>query len=175
VYSLAYGDQPAIICDLVDWARAAGFPWSRPGAGPTNGCRISRSPRRNRVGLLRPYARAGPRGRTQPKMFNSFLDGLEPAIRSHAGVHATGLTAGAGGTRVSARLHRGSAAVMRPKSEGGQLHHKGQVEVVSVARSDGRAIPYDIRLACWVVFGASPDYIRRLLHGIRRPNRPCGR
>jgi predicted homoserine dehydrogenase-like protein len=25
VYSLAYGDQPALICELVDWARTAGF------------------------------------------------------------------------------------------------------------------------------------------------------
>ncbi|MDB5901198.1 MAG: flagellar biosynthesis protein FlgA, partial [Betaproteobacteria bacterium] len=25
VYSLAYGDQPALICEMVDWARAAGF------------------------------------------------------------------------------------------------------------------------------------------------------
>src|SRR5262249_30657142 len=25
VYSLAYGDQPALICELVDWARACGF------------------------------------------------------------------------------------------------------------------------------------------------------
>ena len=25
VYSLAYGDQPALICEHVDWARAAGF------------------------------------------------------------------------------------------------------------------------------------------------------
>src|SRR3546814_9614215 len=26
VYSLAFGDQPALICDLVDWARTCGFP-----------------------------------------------------------------------------------------------------------------------------------------------------
>ena len=25
IYSLAYGDQPALICDLVDWARTSGF------------------------------------------------------------------------------------------------------------------------------------------------------
>ncbi len=25
VYSLAYGDQPALICEMVDWARATGF------------------------------------------------------------------------------------------------------------------------------------------------------
>ena len=33
VYSLAYGDQPALICDLVDWARAAGFPVVAAGRG----------------------------------------------------------------------------------------------------------------------------------------------
>jgi predicted homoserine dehydrogenase-like protein len=38
VYSLAFGDQPALICDLVDWARTCGFPVIDAG---------------NRVGLLR--------------------------------------------------------------------------------------------------------------------------
>ncbi|TMG85167.1 MAG: flagellar biosynthesis protein FlgA, partial [Betaproteobacteria bacterium] len=33
VYSLAYGDQPALICDLVDWARAAGFSVVAAGRG----------------------------------------------------------------------------------------------------------------------------------------------
>src|SRR5262249_18374249 len=33
VYSLAYGDQPALICDLVDWARTAGFPVVAAGRG----------------------------------------------------------------------------------------------------------------------------------------------
>lgn len=33
VYSLAYGDQPAMICDLVDWARSAGFPVVAAGRG----------------------------------------------------------------------------------------------------------------------------------------------
>jgi predicted homoserine dehydrogenase-like protein len=33
VYSLAYGDQPALICDLVDWARTCGFPVVAAGRG----------------------------------------------------------------------------------------------------------------------------------------------
>ena len=33
VYSLAYGDQPAMICDLVDWARTCGFPVVAAGRG----------------------------------------------------------------------------------------------------------------------------------------------
>ena len=29
IYSLAYGDQPGLACELVDWARTAGFPGGR--------------------------------------------------------------------------------------------------------------------------------------------------
>src|SRR5205085_5919127 len=33
VYSLAYGDQPALICEHVDWARACGFKVIAAGKG----------------------------------------------------------------------------------------------------------------------------------------------
>ena len=33
VYSLAYGDQPALTCELVDWARACGFEVACAGKG----------------------------------------------------------------------------------------------------------------------------------------------
>jgi predicted homoserine dehydrogenase-like protein len=66
-------------------------------------------------------------------------------------------------------------AVMRPKSEGGCLHHKGQVEVVSSLERDGRTIPYDIRFGVWVVFEGESDYIRRCFteYGVRTD--PSGR
>jgi len=84
VYSLAYGDQPAIICDLVDWALRAGFPVVAAGRGHKMATAFCAVHAGNRMGLLRPHARAGPRGRTQPKMFNSFLDGSKPAIEATA-------------------------------------------------------------------------------------------
>jgi predicted homoserine dehydrogenase-like protein len=51
--------------------------------------------------------------------------------------------------------------IMRPRTEGGCLHHKGQVEVVSSLERNGRAIPYDIRFGVWVVFEGESEYIRR--------------
>lgn len=33
IYSMAYGDQPALICELVDWARATGFEITAAGKG----------------------------------------------------------------------------------------------------------------------------------------------
>jgi predicted homoserine dehydrogenase-like protein len=64
---------------------------------------------------------------------------------------------------------------MRPKSEGGQLHHKGQIEVVSSLARDGGAIPYDIRFGVWVVFEGESEYIRRCFaeYGVRTD--PSGR
>src|SRR5436190_1188748 len=66
-------------------------------------------------------------------------------------------------------------AVMRPKPEGGQLHHKGQVEVVSSLDHDGRTIPYDIRFGVWVVFEGESEYVRRCFteYGVRTD--PSGR
>ncbi|MBM3573594.1 MAG: flagellar biosynthesis protein FlgA, partial [Alphaproteobacteria bacterium] len=43
----------------------------------------------------------------------------------------------------------------------GQLHHKGQVEVVSSLERDGRPVPHDIRWGVWVVFEAHNDYVAR--------------
>jgi predicted homoserine dehydrogenase-like protein len=64
---------------------------------------------------------------------------------------------------------------MRPRTEGGQLHHKGQVEVVSSLERDGQPLPYDIRFGVWVVFEGDTDYIRRCFteYGVRTD--PSGR
>jgi len=51
--------------------------------------------------------------------------------------------------------------LMRPREEGGVLHHKGQVEVISSLRTDGTPIAYDIRFGVWVVFEGDSEYIRR--------------
>ena len=96
VYSLAYGDQPALICEQVDWARACGFRWS-PRARAPNICRIPRVHPGERVGPLRADARTGARGGMNPQMFNSFLDGTKSGIEMAAVANATGLDAAADG------------------------------------------------------------------------------
>ena len=65
--------------------------------------------------------------------------------------------------------------VMRPISEGGQLHHKGQVEVASSLEKDGRAIPYEIRKGVWVVFEAATDYQKNCFEEYMLCTDPSGR
>jgi predicted homoserine dehydrogenase-like protein len=66
-------------------------------------------------------------------------------------------------------------ALMRPKSEGGVLHHKGQVEVISSLRSDGTVIPYDIRFGVFVVFEGETEYIQRCFSEYGVKTDPSGR
>jgi predicted homoserine dehydrogenase-like protein len=175
VYSLAYGDQPALICDLVDWARASGFCVVAAGRGHKWQPHFAQSTPETvweYYGLTPEQARAGG---LNPKMFNSFLDGSKPAIESTAVCNATGLTPAPWGLKFPPASVDDIPSVMRPCEEGGQLHHKGQVEVVSSLELDGKPIPYDIRFGVWVVFEGDTEYIRRCFteYGVRTD--PSGR
>jgi len=169
VYSLAYGDQPALICDLVDWARAAGFSVVAAGRGHKWLPHYAQSTPETVWGYYGLTPEQAAVGGLNPKMFNSFLDGSKPAIESTAVCNATGLTPAPWGLEFPPASIDDLPAVMRPREEGGRLHHKGQVEVVSSLAPDGRVIPYDIRFGVWVVFEGETEYIRRCFteYGVR--------
>ena len=175
VYSLAYGDQPALICDLVDWARAAGFSVVAAGRGHKWLPHYAQSTPETVWGYYGLTPEQAHVGGLNPKMFNSFLDGSKPAIESTAVCNATGLTPAPYGLAYPPASIDDLPAVMRPRAEGGQLHHKGQVEVVSSLERDGQLLPYDIRFGVWVVFEGDTEYIRRCFteYGVRTD--PSGR
>ena len=164
VYSLAYGDQPALICDLVDWARAAGFPVVAAGRGHKWLPHFAQSTPETVWGHYGLTPEEAKIGGLNPKMFNSFLDGSKPAIETSAVCNATGLTPAPDGLQYPAGSVDEIPTLMRPKSEGGVLHHKGQVEVISSLRRDGTPIAYDIRFGVFVVFEGETEYIRRCFH-----------
>jgi len=175
VYSLAYGDQPALICDLVDWARTAGFQVVAAGRGHKWLPHFAQSTPETvwgHYGLTPEQAKVGG---LNPKMFNSFLDGSKPAIETTAVCNATGLTPAPGGLEYPPGSIDEIPSLMRPREEGGVLHHKGQVEVISSLRKDGTPIPYDIRFGVFVVFEGETDYIRRCFEEYGVKTDPSGR
>ena len=160
VYSLAYGDQPALICDLVDWARAAGFSVVAAGRGHKWLPHFAQSTPETVWGYYGLTAEDARIGGLNPKMFNSFLDGSKPAIECTAVCNATGLSAPLDGLTYPPASIDDIPSVCRPIAEGGALHQKGQVEVVSSLARDGRPLPYDIRFGVFVVFEGETEYIR---------------
>ena len=175
LYSLAFGDQPALICDLVDWARTCGFPVVAAGRGHKWLPHFCDSTPETVWGYYGLTPEQAERGGLNPKMFNSFLDGSKPAIESTAVANATGLAVPSGGLRYPPASIADIPFVTRPKSEGGALEKKGMVEVISSLEADGRVIPYDIRMGVWVTVEGETDYVRHCFEEYNAHTDPSGR
>ncbi|MCE2991013.1 MAG: NAD(P)H-dependent oxidoreductase [Burkholderiales bacterium] len=161
VYSLAYGDQPALICEMVDWARAAGFQVVAAGKGTKYLPAYHASTPETVWGHygFTPEMVAG--GDFNAQMFNSFLDGTKSAIEMTAVANATGLTPAPSGLEFPPCGVDDLATVLRPRNEGGVLHHRGQVEVISSLNRDGSPVFRDLRWGVYVTFSADSEYVRR--------------
>ena len=160
VYSLAYGDQPALICEMVDWARACGFEVVAAGKGTKYLPEYHASTPATvwkYYGLSEDDAR---RGGLNAQMFNSFLDGTKSAIEMCAVANATGLHAPEGLSFPPCGVDE-LPTVLRPLSEGGVLHQRGQVEVISSLKRDGSPVARDLRWGVYVVFSGGSEYVER--------------
>jgi predicted homoserine dehydrogenase-like protein len=175
VYSLAYGDQPALICDLVDWARASGFAVVCAGKGTK---------------YLPGYHEATPdtvwdhygmsaeqvtAGGYNARMFTSFLDGTKSAIEMAAVCNATGLAPPAAGLAFPPCGASRLAQVMIPAADGGVLDGAGTVEVASSVERDGGPIADDLRWGVYVTFAAGDDYVARCFRDYGVPTDRTGR
>ncbi|HWB45336.1 MAG TPA: Gfo/Idh/MocA family oxidoreductase [Hyphomicrobiaceae bacterium] len=158
VYSLAYGDQPALTAEIVDWARATGFRVIAAGKGtkylPVYH-KVTPDDVWEHYGFTREEAAAAG---LNPQMFNSFLDGTKSAIEMAAIANATGLDVPSEGLAFPPCGADDLPHVMRPRSAGGILEHGGIAEVVSSLERDGRPVHRDLRWGVYAVFEAPNDY-----------------
>jgi len=161
VYSLAYGDQPALICELVDWARTAGFTVVAAGKGTKYLPAYHASTPKTVWGHYGFSDEMVAKGDFNAQMFNSFLDGTKSGIEMAAVANAAGLTPAPSGLEFPPCGVDDLARVLRPRSAGGHLHHAGQVEVISSLERDGRPVFRDLRWGVYVTFSAEHEYVRR--------------
>jgi predicted homoserine dehydrogenase-like protein len=158
VYSLAYGDQPALTAEMVDWARATGFRVVAAGKG------TKYLPAYHDVtpdGVWQHYGLTAGEAQSagmNPQMFNSFLDGTKSAIEMAAIANATGLDVPSEGLLFPPCGVDDLPHVLRPREHGGVLERSGVVEVVSSLERDGRPVFRDLRWGVYVVLEAPNDY-----------------
>ena len=160
VYSLAYGDQPALICELVSWASSCGFNTVCAGKGTKYlpGYHLSTPDT-----VWKHYemdSDADGHHDLNPQMFNSFLDGTKSAIEMAAVSNATGLIPQTEGLRFPPCKIEDLPNVCRPSADGGQLTHKGTVEVVSCMERDGKLIDHHLRWGVFIIIEAPSDYVK---------------
>jgi predicted homoserine dehydrogenase-like protein len=161
VYSMAYGDQPAMICEMVDWARTIGMEVIAAGKGTKYLPRYHQSTPDTVWDYYGLTAEQAKQGGMNPQMFNSFLDGTKSSIEMAALANATGLDAPADGLSFPACGVDDLPNILRPVSDGGILSGRGQVEVVSSLERDQRPVFRDLRWGVYVTFAGDTDYVRR--------------
>ncbi len=161
VYSLAWGDQPALICEQVDWARACGFKVIAAGKGTRYHPTYHRSNPDTVWDILDKYLRIDDRASINPKMFNSFIDGTKSGIEMTAVCNATGLVPQTNGLGFPAASRFDLADICKPRSEGGALEKFGVTEVVSSVDRDERDVPHHLAMGTFVVFEGESEYARK--------------
>ncbi|KIV86037.1 hypothetical protein PV11_01678 [Exophiala sideris] len=158
IYSMAYGDQPALIAELVDWARTAGFDVVCAGKGTKHLPEYHYSTPDtvwDYYGFTKEQLATGD---FNPQMFNSFLDGTKSALEMAAVANGCELKPPTHGLRFPPCGAHHLPEVLKPRSDGGQLESKGTVEVVSCLELDGRPVFNDLRWGVYVVIEAPSQY-----------------
>jgi predicted homoserine dehydrogenase-like protein len=175
VYSMAYGDQPALIAEMVDWARTAGFEVAAAGKGtkylPAYHT-VTPDSVWEHYGLTADEAK---KAGMNSQMFNSFLDGTKSAIEMAAVANACALNVPHDGLGFPPCGADELASVLRPKAVGGVLDGDGMVEVVSSLARNGQQMPRDLRWGVYVVFKAQSDYAAACFKQYGLPTDPSGR
>ena len=171
VYSLAWGDQPALICEHVDWARACGFKVIAAGKGTRYEPHYHQSNPDNVWDILDKYLKITDRNSINPKMFNSFVDGTKSGIEMTAVCNATGLVPQSDGSGVSARdavrARRNVQAEERRRHAGEGRRHRG-----------GRRRSIATGATCRIIWRSAPMWCSRArptTRGAASRNTPCCR
>jgi len=169
VYSMAYGDQPALIAEQIDWARAVGLEVVCAGKGTRFQPEYHYSTPQTVWGHYGFSEERVASGDYNAKMFNSFLDGTKSAIEMCAVANSNGLVPQRCGLQFPPVGVDDLPQILKPRTAGGILEHSGTVEVVSSENRDRSAVPRDLRWGVYVVFRAPTEYVQRCFseYGLR--------
>ena len=158
VFSMAYGDQPSLTLEIIEWARASGFKVTAAGKGTKYLPEYHYSTPKtvwDHYGLTSDEAeKAG----MNSKMFNSFLDGTKSSLEMSAIANASGLNVPNNGLLFPPCGMDDLASLLKEKNKGGLLEKNEQVEVVSSLERDGRPVFKDLRWGVYAVLQAPNDY-----------------
>jgi predicted homoserine dehydrogenase-like protein len=161
ICSMAYGDQPSLIMEQIEWARLNGFSVVCAGKGTKYHPDFEYSTPDTvwgHYGLSK--ERAEIESGMNPKMFNSFLCGDKSAIEMCAVSNASNLKCPSNGLTFPPVGVYDIAKKLIPKEEGGLIDYEGQVEVISSIDLNQKDIPNDLRWGVYIVIKAQNQYVK---------------
>ena len=160
IYSMAYGDQPSLILEQIEWARLNGFFVTCAGKGTKYHPSFEYSTPEsvwNNYGITAEEAK---KAGMNPKMFNSFVTGDKSSIEMAAVANASGLKCPVNGLTYPPVGVYDIANKLIPKDKGGHIDHEGQVEVISSIDRKKIQIENDLRWGVYIVIKAQNNYVK---------------
>ena len=172
VYSFGYGDEPAEMCEMIDWARTCGFEVACVGKY------IEYTPSKRYVNpdtvwdVKKTYTKEQiASGAVNAKLFSSFLDGTKTLTEACCAANAAGLIPPTGGMKFPTVEYDDMVSKFKPASEGGILERIGTVEIPSNYHPDGTPVKRHLRWGVFISVKAQSDYAAEFLRDFRNENR----
>ena len=161
ICSMAYGDQPSLILEQIEWSRLNGFEVVCAGKGTKYHPDFEYSTPETVWGYYGlSKERAEKESGMNPKMFNSFLCGDKSAIEMCAVSNAANLKCPENGLTFPPVGVYDIAKKLIPKNKGGLIDFEGQVEVISSIDREKKDIPNDLRWGVYIVIKAGNQYVK---------------
>ena len=160
IYSMAYGDQPSLILEQIEWARLNGFFVTCAGKGTKYHPSFEYSTPENVWNNYGMTAGEAKNAGMNPKMFNSFVTGDKSSIEMAAVANASGLKCPKNGLTYPPVGVYDIANKLIPKDNGGLIDHEGQVEVISSIDRNKIQIENDLRWGVYIVIKAQNNYVK---------------
>jgi len=161
ICSMAYGDQPSLILEQIEWSRLNGFEVVCAGKGTKYHPDFEYSTPETVWGYYGlSKERAEQESGMNPKMFNSFLCGDKSAIEMCAVSNAANLKCPENGLTFPPVGVYDIAKKLIPKNKGGLIDFEGQVEVISSIDREKKDIPNDLRWGVYIVIKAGNQYVK---------------
>jgi predicted homoserine dehydrogenase-like protein len=163
VYSLAYGDQPAMTWELIDWARTSGFELVCAGKGTKYLPHYHALNPDTVWGAWEFSPELTDSGQLNPNMHTSFRDGTKAAIEMAAVANTAGLRPADAGLTFPPASNSDLSSICRPREDGGSLERTPTVEVVSSVDREGNWLPDHLQEGVFVVVKAPNAYVRECM------------
>ena len=161
ICSMAYGDQPSLIMEQIEWAKLNGFSVICAGKGTKYHPTFEYSTPDtvwDHYGLSKERAEID--SGMNPKMFNSFVCGDKSAIEMCAVSNAANLKCPKNGLTFPPIGVYDIAKKLIPRTYGGLIDYEGQVEVISSIDKEKKDIPNDLRWGVYIVIKAKNQYVK---------------
>ena len=161
IYSLAYGDQPSLIIEQIEWALSNGFEVISAGKGTKYLPEFEYSTPKTVWSYYGLNEKQAISSGMNAKMFNSFITGDKSSIEMASVINSTSLICSSQGLNYPSVSIPDLPNKLIPFEDGGVLEKKNMVEVITSLRSNKSSFKNNLRWGVFIIISSKNKYVQK--------------